>query len=134
MSAILDWYGCATFRLEVAGLVIYLDTFMDRAAGAPDVGMASEWVRQADFALIGHAHWDHLAGADVIAKAAGGTLGPLLSISSQMPDMPRPMDAPMVMSMRAKAADEPTPITAPTEQTVTAVVVGRWQFIPGAPR
>ena len=74
MSIRLDWYGCATFRLEVAGLVLFLDTFMDRPAGAPDVGMASEWVRQADFALIGHAHWDHLAGADVIAKARGTTV------------------------------------------------------------
>lgn len=71
MSIRLDWYGCATFRLEVAGLVLYLDTFMDRAPTAPDNGMHSEWVRQADFALIGHAHWDHLAGADVIAKARG---------------------------------------------------------------
>lgn len=74
MSIRLDWYGCATFRLEVAGIVIYLDTYMDRPAGAPDVGMASAWVRQADFALIGHAHWDHLAGVDVIAKARGTTV------------------------------------------------------------
>lgn len=74
MSIRLDWYGCATFRLEVAGLVLYLDTYMDRPEAAPDVGMHSEWVRQADFALIGHAHWDHLAGADVIAKARGTTV------------------------------------------------------------
>jgi L-ascorbate metabolism protein UlaG (beta-lactamase superfamily) len=47
---------------------------MDRAPGAPDVGMASDRVTQADFALIGHAHWDHLAGADVIAKARGTTV------------------------------------------------------------
>src|SRR5688572_3159162 len=44
---------------------------MDRAAGAPDVGMTSDRVTQADFALIGHAHWDHLAGADVIARNTG---------------------------------------------------------------
>ncbi len=71
--------------------------------------------------------------AEVIAKAAGGTLGPLVLISSQMQDMPRPMEG-MVMSMRAKAADEPTPIVAPTEQTVTAVVTAKWQFIPASPR
>ena len=74
MSIKLDWLGCATYRLEVAGLVIYLDTFMDRAEGAPDVGMTSDRVTRADFALIGHAHWDHLAGADVIAKRTGATV------------------------------------------------------------
>lgn len=71
MSIKLDWLGCATFRLEVAGLVIFLDTFMDRAPGAPDVGITSDRVTRADFALIGHSHWDHLAGADVIAGNTG---------------------------------------------------------------
>ena len=71
MSIDITWLGCATFRLDVAGLVIYLDTYMDRPAGAPAVGMTSSDVREADFVLMGHAHWDHLAGADVIAKNTG---------------------------------------------------------------
>jgi L-ascorbate metabolism protein UlaG (beta-lactamase superfamily) len=74
MAITLDWLGCATFRLEVDGLVIYLDTFMDRADTAPSVGVSTADVAEADFALIGHSHWDHLAGADIIAKGTGATL------------------------------------------------------------
>ena len=64
MSIDITWLGCATFRLNVAGLVIYLDTYMDRPEGAPAVGMRSDEVHAADFVLMGHSHWDHLAGAD----------------------------------------------------------------------
>lgn len=71
MSIYITWLGCATFRLDVAGLVIYLDTYMDRPAGAPAVAMRSDQISAADFVLIGHSHWDHLAGADVIAKNTG---------------------------------------------------------------
>jgi uncharacterized protein len=72
--------------------------------------------------------------AEVMAKAAGGTLGPLVTLSSQMNDAPQPMPM-MAMAMRGKAADEATPVVAPTEQTVSATVVGKWQFYPAnAPR
>lgn len=71
MTVTLDWLGCATYRLTVDGLVIFLDTFMDRISSAPPVGLTSDGVIEADYALIGHAHFDHLAGADVIAKRTG---------------------------------------------------------------
>ncbi len=127
-----------TVRVEVRNLEL-VGKVIDAAlgAGANNISGISFFASQLEAAkreALGNATTNARLSADVIAKAAGGTLGPLLSISSQMPDMPRPMDAPMVMSMRAKAADEATPIAAPTEQTVTAIVVGRWQFIPGAPR
>jgi len=38
------------------------------------------------------------------------------------------------MVLRGKSADEATPMVAPSEQTVNATVVGRWQFVPNAPR
>lgn len=71
MSVTLDWLGCATFRLAIDGLVIYLDTYIDRPSGAPDVGVTAGSISEADYALIGHSHWDHLAGADVIALNTG---------------------------------------------------------------
>src|SRR5690606_30674934 len=71
MTITLDWLGCATFRLSVDGLVIWLDTFVDRPETAPSVGLTSEDITEADFALIGHSHWDHLAGADVVALRTG---------------------------------------------------------------
>jgi len=30
LKARLDWYGCATFRLTVGSLVIFLDAYIDR--------------------------------------------------------------------------------------------------------
>lgn len=74
MTVTVDWLGCATYRLAVDGLVIYLDTYIDRPSTAPDVGTTAAEVTEADFALIGHSHWDHIAGADVIAKRTGATV------------------------------------------------------------
>ena len=71
MTVTLDWFGCTTYRLNIDGLVVFLDTFMDRLSSAPDVGATSAYITEADFAMIGHSHMDHLAGADVIAKNTG---------------------------------------------------------------
>jgi uncharacterized protein YggE len=68
------------------------------------------------------------ADAEAMARAAGGSLGGLLELSTQGPTMPpRPMfDAGM---MRAKVAQaEPTPINA-GQQTITVFVNARWQFV-----
>ena len=71
VTVTLDWLGCATYRLSIDGLVIFLDTFMDRTPTAPDVGLTSADVTEADYLVIGHSHWDHIAGADMIAKNTG---------------------------------------------------------------
>jgi len=63
------------------------------------------------------------AEATVLAKAMGGTLGPLLSVSTEY-EGPRP-----VMAARAMAAAPETPIM-PGEITLSAAVVARWQFVP----
>lgn len=61
--------------------------------------------------------------AEAIARAAGGRLGPLLSVSS---GGPIPL-AGREMAMRTMAAE--TPVEAPTLE-VTATVNARWTFIP----
>ena len=71
MTVTLDWFGCMTYRLDIDGLVVFLDTFMDRLSSAPDVGATSADITEADYAIIGHSHMDHIAGADVIAKSTG---------------------------------------------------------------
>jgi len=67
------------------------------------------------------------ADAEVIARAAGGTLGPLLEIVSggDAPPIPRP-----VMAMSRLAADEAsqTPIES-GQQAIQASVSTRWQFV-----
>jgi uncharacterized protein YggE len=62
--------------------------------------------------------------AESMARAAGGSLGPLLELSTSVPIRPMPMIQPMM----ARAAA--TPIT-PGEQTISATVSAKWVFIPG---
>jgi uncharacterized protein len=67
--------------------------------------------------------------ADAIAAAAGGSVGALMEISTS--DFAPPViynRAPMASDMSAKMATA-TPIE-PGEQTVTAIVMARWVFVP----
>ena len=74
MSVTLDWLGCATFRLSIDGLVVFLDAYIDRVPSAAQTGMTTEDVHQADWIVVGHSHFDHLYGAERIAKATGATI------------------------------------------------------------
>ena len=67
MTVTLDWLGCATFRLQVDDTVIMLDAYIDRVPLAPDVGLSAADISRADAVLVGHSHFDHIAGAEVIA-------------------------------------------------------------------
>jgi hypothetical protein len=73
------------------------------------------------------------ADAEAMARAAGGSLGNLLEMSTQGPTAPpRPMYD-MAM-MRGKVAQaEPTPVN-PGLQTVTVFVTARWQYLSGSGR
>lgn len=70
----LEWFGCTTFRVRVAGLTLWFDTYLDRPASIPDVGLTSGQVDNADFAFISHAHYDHMLGADTVAANTGATI------------------------------------------------------------
>jgi L-ascorbate metabolism protein UlaG (beta-lactamase superfamily) len=74
MTTTLEWLGTATFRLTVGDLVLFLDAYMDRVPAAPPVGLSAKDVTKADFVLVGHSHFDHLAGAEVIAANTGATI------------------------------------------------------------
>ena len=65
-STTLDWYGCATFRLRTAGLTIFCDAYIDRVAGAPGTGLTAGDIDECDWIVVGHAHFDHLYGAERI--------------------------------------------------------------------
>lgn len=64
--------------------------------------------------------------AEAMARAAGGSLGALLDLSSFSAPTPVEGYAPAMARMDAKVA---TPIE-PGEQTVRATVNARWQFVP----
>jgi L-ascorbate metabolism protein UlaG (beta-lactamase superfamily) len=72
----LDWYGCATFGLRTAGLDIMLDAYVDRAAGAagPTPPTSADDIASCDYVIIGHAHFDHLFGADRVMANTDATL------------------------------------------------------------
>jgi L-ascorbate metabolism protein UlaG (beta-lactamase superfamily) len=74
MTVTLDWLGCATFRLTIGDVVIFLDAYIDRPPAAPDVGLRTADVDRADFILVGHSHFDHLWGAETIARNTGATI------------------------------------------------------------
>ena len=74
MDARLDWFGCATFRLTLGKLVVFLDAYLDRVPGAPQPGLVPEDVQRADWIVVGHSHFDHLFGAERIAKRTGARI------------------------------------------------------------
>lgn len=74
MPVVLDWYGCATFRLQVDQLTIFLDAYIDRAANAEGTGLSAGDIDKADWILIGHSHFDHLFGAERIAANTGAKI------------------------------------------------------------
>jgi len=65
--------------------------------------------------------------ADVLARAAGGTLGPLLELSTETPAI-RPMTRALSFGSSSMATAMPTPIES-GEQIVSASVSARWTFL-----
>ncbi len=74
MTKTLDWYGCATFRMRTSSLTIFLDAYIDRASNAPGTGLRAADVDTCDWIVIGHAHFDHLYGAERIAANTGAKI------------------------------------------------------------
>ncbi|MBV9324122.1 MAG: hypothetical protein JO352_10085, partial [Chloroflexi bacterium] len=74
VPACLDWLGCATFRLTRGDLVVFLDAYMDRVSSAPATGMDTSRVDRANWIVVGHSHFDHLWGAEKVARQTGATV------------------------------------------------------------
>jgi uncharacterized protein YggE len=83
---------------------------------------------QASTQALGDAVTNARQQAETMATAAGGRLGDLVELTTQ-PGEYRPYFAGDMM-MRAQASSAPTPVS-PGTVTVTAMVTGRWRFIPG---
>ena len=76
MTATLDWYGCATYRLTLGDTVVFLDAYIDRVPGAagPQPPLKADDIDRADWIVVGHSHFDHLWGAERIAARTGATI------------------------------------------------------------
>jgi uncharacterized protein YggE len=116
-----------THRVEQAGAMI--DAAL--GAGANMINSLSFYASSIDVPrreAIGIAVASARADAEAMARAAGGTLGSLLEMSTQGPTVPpRPMYE-MAMARGKVAQAEPTPIN-PGLQTVAVYITARWQFV-----
>jgi uncharacterized protein YggE len=99
-------------------------------AGATNISGVQFWATDADSArraaltaAVAQARQD----ADAMARAAGGSLGPLLELTGSPQITPRPM-----MFARAMGAEAAAPATdiEPGALTIRADVTGTWQFTP----
>ena len=118
-----------THRVEQAGAMI--DAAL--GAGANMINSLSFYASSIDVPrreAIAAAVASARADAEAMARAAGGSLGSLLEMSTQGPTTPpRPMYD-MAMARGKVASAEPTPVN-PGLQTVTVFVSARWQFLSG---
>jgi uncharacterized protein YggE len=105
------------------------------AAGANQINSLSFGISSADSArraALASAVSKARADAEVMARAAGGTLGPLIELHAMEAYVPSPR-AVALESLKVTAAADAVPIEA-GQETVRATVMARWQFMQGPPR
>lgn len=71
MATTLEWFGCSTFRMVTDSVSVMLDAYVERADGAagPDEPVDPAELTGVDWIVVGHAHFDHLYGAERIMAA-----------------------------------------------------------------
>jgi L-ascorbate metabolism protein UlaG (beta-lactamase superfamily) len=70
MATTITWFGHNCWSIAAGGATILLDPFLDESPTAP-VKAANI---KADFILVSHGHFDHIADAVPIAKRTGATV------------------------------------------------------------
>jgi hypothetical protein len=118
-------------RIDLVGAV--LDAAL--ASGANQIHSLSFGVADADSArraALAIAVAKSRADADVMARAAGGSLGPLLELTAAGFYMPPPRPMMMRMDAAMATAQESVPVEA-GQEVVRANVTARWQFLSGSP-
>jgi hypothetical protein len=98
------------------------------AKGANEISSLEFYSSKADSVrrvALGQAVADARADAEALARAAGGSLGPLIELSTS-PSETRPFA--IAGSMQRMAAAAPTPIE-PGQATITVTVSARWAFV-----
>jgi uncharacterized protein YggE len=113
-------------RVDQVGSVI--DAALAKGANQINsIQFSSSAAQEARRTAMADAVRDARADAEVLARAAGGTLGPLVELTSNAAPI-RPMFGEVAMAVAKDRVQ--TPIE-PGEQTLTANVTVIWQFIPG---
>ena len=70
MASELTWLGHGSWSIKSSGQTILLDPFLDDSPVAP---VKSDDV-EADFILVSHGHYDHVADVEKIARRTGATI------------------------------------------------------------
>jgi L-ascorbate metabolism protein UlaG (beta-lactamase superfamily) len=70
MATTITWFGHNCWSIDTGGTTILLDPFLDENPTAP----TSAAVVEADFILVSHGHFDHVADAVTIAKRTRATV------------------------------------------------------------
>ena len=70
MTAVLTWLGHGTWLIEADDTKILLDPFLDENPSSPVKAADID----ADYILVSHGHFDHIADAVPIAKRTGATV------------------------------------------------------------
>ncbi len=65
------YYGHSCFEVEIKGKKIVFDPFISQNELAKDIDVNTI---EADYILISHGHFDHMADAEAIAKRTGATI------------------------------------------------------------
>lgn len=102
------------------------------AAGATNIGGVNLFASNTDAArreALQQAVAKARAEAEVVAVAAGGSLGTMVEMVIDPASGPRPVEMSMLAARGGMQAPAPTPIEA-GEQVVQAMVRVRWQFVP----
>jgi uncharacterized protein len=103
------------------------------AAGANQINSLTFGVQNADSArrvALALSMAKARADAEVMARAAGGTLGPLIEATAMDLGGPRPM---FMRAEAAMATDRSVPVE-PGQETISAGISARWQFLALGPR
>jgi L-ascorbate metabolism protein UlaG (beta-lactamase superfamily) len=53
---------------------VFLDAYVDRAPDAASTGLTADDIDQCDWIVVGHSHFDHLYGAERIARNTGARI------------------------------------------------------------
>jgi L-ascorbate metabolism protein UlaG (beta-lactamase superfamily) len=77
MAAELTWFGHGSWQIKTAEHTILLDPFLDESPTAP---VRSSDV-SADFILVSHGHFDHIADVPAIAARTGATVVTVFEIA-----------------------------------------------------
>lgn len=89
----LEWLGTSGFRLSFEGTTILVDpyltrlplrAFFGRRPALPDAAVVAARAPRADAVLVGHAHFDHVLDAPLIARRSGARVFGSRSTASLM--------------------------------------------------